>query len=105
MIEPRNATASWVEGSEEPLHVSNDFIFSCWKGVVVRAGNYVLDNKFALKDINANDRTILAFGRYFISNPDLVERFKNQWPLNKYDRDTFYTHGKEGYTDYPTYKE
>ncbi|KAI5807021.1 hypothetical protein EDC01DRAFT_10284 [Geopyxis carbonaria] len=46
----------------------------------------------------------VVFGRYFISNPDLPERLANGWPLTPYNRDTFYTHEKEGYTDYPTYE-
>ena len=49
---------------------------------------------------NGND--IVAFGRPFISNPDLVERLRRNAPLNKPDRNTFYGGGAEGYTDYPT---
>ncbi|KAA8900171.1 hypothetical protein FN846DRAFT_781932 [Sphaerosporella brunnea] len=45
----------------------------------------------------------VAFGRYFISNPDLPERLAKGYPLAGYNRDTFYAHGREGYTDYPTY--
>lgn len=44
----------------------------------------------------------LAFGRYFISNPDLVLRLKDGIPLTKYDRDYFYSHLEpKGYIDYP----
>eukprot|EP00835_Amoeboradix_gromovi_P006639 NODE_825_length_3896_cov_0.504346.p1 type:complete len:334 gc:universal NODE_825_length_3896_cov_0.504346:2902-1901(-) len=42
----------------------------------------------------------IAFGRYFISNPSLVEKLKNKVELTKYDRSTFYTSGEEGYTTY-----
>jgi 2,4-dienoyl-CoA reductase-like NADH-dependent reductase (Old Yellow Enzyme family) len=45
----------------------------------------------------------IVMGRYFISNPDLVERLKNGYPLNKYDRSTFYGGNQVGYTDYPFY--
>jgi hypothetical protein len=38
--------------------------------------------------------------RYFISNPDLPRRIKEGIPLTKYDRSTFYSHGREGYVDY-----
>lgn len=44
------------------------------------------------------------FGRYFISNPDLVKRYATDAPLNKYDRNTFYAmdpNDVHGYTDYP----
>jgi len=36
----------------------------------------------------------------FISNPDLVERFAKNAPLNPWDKDTFYYGGEKGYTDY-----
>ncbi|KAG0641537.1 hypothetical protein HOY80DRAFT_918813 [Tuber brumale] len=47
----------------------------------------------------------IVFGRYFISNPDIVERLRNGWPFSRYDRSTFYTSGTAGYTDYPTYEQ
>jgi N-ethylmaleimide reductase len=45
---------------------------------------------------------MVAFGRPFISNPDLVERLKLDAPLTEPDRNTFYGGGAAGYTDYPT---
>ena len=50
----------------------------------------------------ANGADIVAFGRPFISNPDLVERLKQNAPLNDLNRDTLYGGGAKGYTDYPT---
>jgi N-ethylmaleimide reductase len=41
----------------------------------------------------------------YISNPDLVERFQHNWPLNPADPATLYGGGAKGYTDYPTYQE
>jgi N-ethylmaleimide reductase len=47
----------------------------------------------------------VAFGRPFINNPDLVERFKNGWPLSQnLNTDLFYTPYEKGYTDYPSFK-
>lgn len=43
----------------------------------------------------------ISFGRPFLANPDLVERFRRGAPLNAPNRLTFYTQGPEGYTDYP----
>jgi 2,4-dienoyl-CoA reductase-like NADH-dependent reductase (Old Yellow Enzyme family) len=43
----------------------------------------------------------ISFGRPFIANPDLVERIASAAPLNAPDGKTFYSHGPEGYTDYP----
>ena len=48
---------------------------------------------------------LVAFGKLFISNPDLVERLKADAPLNEWDQSTFYGGGREGYTDYPTLDE
>lgn len=45
----------------------------------------------------------IAFGRFYISNPDLVERFQAGAPLAEPDQGTFYTPGAKGYTDYPRY--
>ncbi|KAF5647139.1 NADPH2 dehydrogenase [Fusarium sp. NRRL 52700] len=47
---------------------------------------------------------LVAFGRFFIPNPDLPARIQNGWPLTKYDRSLFYTPDEHGYTDYPAYK-
>jgi len=48
---------------------------------------------------------VAAIGRYFISNPDLPERLFNRLPVTPYNRNTFYSAGSVGYTDYPTYKQ
>lgn len=46
---------------------------------------------------------LAAFVQPFISNPDLVARLRNGWPLSAADRSTFYGGGAEGYIDYPSY--
>lgn len=49
---------------------------------------------------------LIAFGRPFISNPDLVERFQNGWPLAEdADVSIWYSHTPEGYADFPTHSE
>ncbi|MGB3571542.1 MAG: alkene reductase [Phormidesmis sp.] len=68
-------------------------------------GNCGYDRETAEKAIAAGDADLIAFGRPYISTPDLVDRFKNGWELNPDDQSTWYTHGSEGYTDYPTYEE
>ena len=47
----------------------------------------------------------ISFGRPFIANPDLAERIRNGAPLAPADKDTFYTQGPKGYTDYPVMAE
>lgn len=72
-------------------------------------GNLIINSGFDQKKgnevIETGEADMVAFGKPFISNPDLVARFKNNVPLADWDKDTFYTQGKEGYLDYPTYKE
>ena len=49
---------------------------------------------------------MVSFGRPFISNPDLVERFKNGWLLaDTAPHDDWYSFDSKGYTDWPKYKE
>jgi N-ethylmaleimide reductase len=47
---------------------------------------------------------LVAFGSLYIANPDLVERLRDNAPLNTPDRATFYGGGAKGYTDYPALK-
>ncbi|NMM48226.1 alkene reductase [Marinigracilibium pacificum] len=51
--------------------------------------------------IEKENADLVAYGKLFISNPDLVKRFELDAPLNDYDQNTFYTPGPEGYIDYP----
>ncbi len=68
-------------------------------------GVYIANEKFdqaqAEEAIAAGRADAIAFGKLFISNPDLVRRFREGLPLAQPDPTTFYTHGPEGYTDYP----
>ena len=52
-----------------------------------------------------NGHDLVAFGRPYIANPDLVERFKADAPLNAPDKSTFYGGGAKGYTDYPALQQ
>ncbi|OBA26207.1 NADH:flavin oxidoreductase/NADH oxidase [Hanseniaspora valbyensis NRRL Y-1626] len=105
LVEPRVANLLLNEGEGEVEGASNDYIFEHFKGTVVRAGNMALGNQFTKQIVQQNDRTLIAFGRYFIANPDLIDRLENDWSVNKYDRGTFYTPTFKGYTDYPYYKK
>lgn len=55
-------------------------------------GNKIIEDGYA---------DLVAYGKPFISNPDLVERFENNLDLADWDENTFYTPGAKGYTDYP----
>ncbi|MFW2364951.1 MAG: alkene reductase [Desulforhopalus sp.] len=73
-----------------------------YSGTII--GNCGYTKEDAEERLAAGDVDIAAFGRPFISNPDLVERLQNGWPLAPYDdMSLWYTPGAEGYTDYPNY--
>src|SRR6195952_2730472 len=67
---------------------------------------YIANNGYdfdlATKVLAENAADLIAFGKPFISNPDLVERLKKGAPLNPFDKATFYGGDARGYTDYPT---
>lgn len=88
-----------IQMNEIETQDSNDFARQIWTGVIVKASGFNYES--AKDDTEKDDKVIIAFGRHFIANPDLIERFKQNVPLNKYDRTTFYTPGPKGYTDYP----
>ncbi len=73
-----------------------------YDGTFILAGGYVKENGQAALD--ADDADLIAIGKPFLANPDLVERFRHDWPLNEVDHSTFYTEGAKGYIDYPTYQ-
>lgn len=68
-------------------------------GIILSAGGYTAET--AEKDLKSEYAQLVAFGRPFISNPDLVEKLKRGLPLTPPDFKTFYTPGAKGYTDYP----
>lgn len=55
----------------------------------------------AQAELDSGNADAIAFGRPFIANPDLVERYRAGAPLNPLDMRTLYSQGPEGYTDYP----
>ncbi len=73
-----------------------------FKGIYLLSGGYTVEK--AERDLIEGKGELVAFGKDFISNPDLVERLKRNLPLNPWDGSTFYTPGPKGYTDYPAHK-
>ncbi|KTD67020.1 NADH-dependent flavin oxidoreductase, Oye family [Legionella steelei] len=70
-------------------------------------GPWMVNNGYTLEmateAVASGYADLVAFGRYFIANPDLVTRFKKNVPLNEPERATLYGGGVKGYTDYPFY--
>jgi N-ethylmaleimide reductase len=71
-----------------------------FKGAYIANNGYDFD--LATRTLDAGAADMIAFGKPFISNPDLVERLRAGAPLNPWDKATFYGGGAKGYTDYPT---
>jgi N-ethylmaleimide reductase len=78
-------------------------IRSTFNNTIILSGGY--DKEKAESDIQSGLGDLVAFGRPFINNPDLVKRYKNNWILSQdLKMDLFYTADEKGYTDYPFYK-
>lgn len=73
---------------------------AAFAGPFILAGGF--DRETAESALAAGQADLIAFGRPFLANPDLVARMRANSALNAPDMSTFYTPGAKGYTDYPT---
>lgn len=78
--------------------VSNSRFREIFKGTLIGAGGFTLET--ARLSVQNGTYDLIAFGRWFISNPDLVARLASGSDLNIYERKTFYGGNAEGYVDY-----
>lgn len=100
IVEPRVSGLSDIDIADQ--FGNNSFVRSIWKGVWMRAGNYTYDApefKTALDDVK-DCKTLIAFSRYFTSNPDFIQRLRDGTDLTPYDRKTFYTSTNWGYNTF-----
>ncbi|XP_022870237.1 12-oxophytodienoate reductase 1-like [Olea europaea var. sylvestris] len=96
MVEPRMRNV--IEKTECPHNLVP--MRKAFKGTFIAAGGY--DREDGIKAVAENRADLIAFGRFFLANPDLPKRFAVNAPLNPYNRDTFYLPDPVvGYTDYP----
>lgn len=87
-------------GSEEEEAKLMRALRKAYHGTFICSGGFT--RELGLEAVTEGDADLVSYGRLFISNPDLVSRFKINAPLNKYIRKTFYTQDPVvGYTDYP----
>jgi len=93
-------TGSFRPSDQPPL---SPVIRQHFKGVLILNGDYT--SQEAAETVAAGKADAIAFGRPFISNPDLVERIRIGAPLAQGDPATFYAGGDEGYIDYPRFDE
>ena len=91
-----------LEGESATPDLAAPFFRGLYPGTIIVAGGYTLERANAV--LMSGAANLVAFGKLFIANPDLVERFRENAPLNTPNAETFYGGGAEGYIDYPTLK-
>lgn len=97
-----------IEGATGGPRDVQPFDWEGWKAAYRAKGgkaawmvNNGYDRQMAIDAVDSGRADIVAFGKPFISNPDLVRRLKEDAPLNALDAATLYGGGAEGYTSYP----
>lgn len=96
VVEPRIKGTETIGAEAAPVAVA--YLRKIFKGPIIAAGGF--DRRSADAVLASGDADMVAFGRHFISNPDLPARMRAGVALNPYDRDTFYGGDARGYTDY-----
>jgi N-ethylmaleimide reductase len=101
-IEPRSSGAGRAEVNHQNVPSAMELFRPMWNGVLITAGGFT--GEAAEAAIAAGHADAIAFGRIFISNPDLPQRLAHGFPLTPYNRATFYGGEEAGYTDYPVHE-
>ncbi|KAG7703160.1 hypothetical protein KL932_004530 [Ogataea haglerorum] len=115
MVDPRSdfvvPEAEKLKNLERQVSIKQQFSLKIFRDILKPSGTKfiaagAIDRERALSYTKDDVADMIAFGRYFISNPDLVERLRHNWPLTHYERNTFYwaPDPAHGYTDYEFYK-
>ena len=99
LIEPRATSAGGSDAVLADVPDVAEKFRSLFSGALIAAGGFTA--KGAEDEVAAGKCDAVAFGRHFISNPDLVERIRNGVAFAHYNRATFYGGAEVGYTDYP----
>ena len=102
-VEPRSSGAGRAEVNHQNVPAAMALFRPIWNGKLITAGGFTGETADAA--ISAGHADAIAFGRIFISNPDLPRRLQLGFPLTPYNRATFYGGEESGYTDYPVYGE
>ncbi len=97
IVEPR------VQGNTDianpDMALSTGYFRTIYGGTIISAGGHTRETGAAT--LAAGHADLVAYGRLYIANPDLPNRFALDAPLNPYDRSTFYGGTEKGYLDYP----
>jgi N-ethylmaleimide reductase len=100
LIEPRASSAGGNDDLNEAAPNVSQLFRKLYQGAVILAGGF--DRESAIEAVKHGQADAIAFGRFFISNPDLPKRLEINADLHPYDRATFYGGAAKGYTDYVT---
>ena len=100
LVEPRVGSAGSGDPIDDSAPRTSHIFRKAFSGVLISAGGYT--GATAEQTIAEHHADAVAFGRLFIANPDLPERFRSKAALNVPDRQTFYGGTEKGYTDYPS---
>lgn len=109
LVEPRVNEESlnrWMKIDNVEIQLSEltpGFFRSYFHSKIISAGAH--DRDSGNEAIASGNADLIAYGRLFISNPDLPKRFELNAPLNPYDRSTFYGGTEKGYTDYSSLEQ
>jgi len=98
LIEARGSEIGLTDELHENARNNAALFRSAFAGPLLSAAAYTPES--GAEAVGKKDADAIAFGRLFIANPDLVERIRENRPLNPPDRSTFYGGGARGYTDY-----
>ena len=90
-------STDWIHDASHPMMAA---LRQAFHGGIIACGGFKRENGEAILARGVAD--LIAIGKPFIANPDLVERLRRDAPLNKWDPATFYGGGEKGFTDYPT---
>jgi N-ethylmaleimide reductase len=101
VVEPRIKGIEEVTKGRAPIAAQH--LRPKFSRALIAAGGFTGESAAAI--VGAGDADLVAFGRHFISNPDLPERLRRGLPLNRYDRSTFYGGDGRGYIDYPAHAD
>jgi N-ethylmaleimide reductase len=99
VIEPRVKGVETLIESQPPI--ASAFLSKIFKGPIISAGGF--DREGAEAALQRGDADLVAFGRWFSSNPDLPERLRRNLPLAQYNRDAFWGGDERGYTDFSAF--
>lgn len=89
-------SGTWIHDAAHPLMPA---LRAAYRGAIIACGGFRRETAEAI--LARGHADLVAFGRPFISNPDLVARLEQGAALNRWDADTFYSGGAKGYLDYP----